>query len=423
MLRCINPSEVELGMFIHGFEGSWLDHPFWRKKFLLVEEPDLQKIRTSKVKAVIVDQDRSMVVADGVSAEPDVLRLPTATPLPAALREVARRYSAPAAKPRKASFRQEIRQADKIVAKSRKRVGAMFESARLGQALRLREVMPLIDEIRDSVERNSRALTSLVRLKSKDEYTFMHSVAVCTLMVNFARQLEMDDATIRAMGVAGLLHDLGKMAVPQAILDKPDRLTDDEMITIRSHPVRGHALIGNNPEIPDIARDVCLHHHEKIDGSGYPFGLAGDEISLAARMGAICDVYDAVTSDRPYKKPWTPSTALARMSSWQGHFDERLMQIFITSLGQYPSGALVRLDDSRLAVVIDNCADDPEAMRLTAFYCTASLEETEPRDIVVMPDRGVQIVGVERPDFWRLEGWDDRRLTLLANAAIVRAAA
>ncbi len=140
-------------------------------------------------------------------------------------------------------------------------------------------------------------------------------------------------------------------------------------------------------------------------------------------MGAICDVYDAVTSDRPYKKPWTPSTALARMSSWQGHFDERLMQIFITSLGQYPSGALVRLDDSRLAVVIDNCADDPEAMRLTAFYCTASLEETEPRDIVVTPDRGVQIVGVERPDFWRLEGWDDRRLTLLANAAIVRAAA
>lgn len=420
MLRRIKPEDVKLGMFIHGFDGSWFDHPFWRKKFLLADEQDAAKIRASKVTAVVIDAARGAAPQPSAAVPAGILK-----PVPQATGRsglAGPRYIPPTARSEKSSFRQETRRAARIVEKSKKKVGAMFESARLGQAVKLPEVLPLIDEIRESVERNNKALTSLVRLKNKDEYTYMHSVAVCTLMINFACKLDLDDDTIRSMGVAGLLHDLGKMAVPQIILDKADRLTDEEMTTIRSHPVRGHALIGENPDIPDIARDVCLHHHEKMDGSGYPFGLQGNEISLAARMGAICDVYDAVTSNRPYKDPWTPCTALGRMAQWQGHFDDRLMQVFINSLGLFPAGSLVRLNDHRLAVVVDNSLDDPAGVRVLPFYCTSRLQELDPREITVTPDRGVQILGTERPEFWHFQDWPAMRQSVLSRAMPLPAA-
>lgn len=421
MLQNIRPAEVKVGMFIHGFVGSWFDHPFWRKKFLLTDEDDVEKIRLSKVEAVIVD------VARGAAPDPRPVAaapvLPAARSVAAPVTMMARRYTPPVDTPQKTSYRQEMRKAAKLVEKSKKQVVSMFEGARLGQAVKVREILPLVDDIRESVERNSKALTSLVQMKTKDEYTFMHSVAVCTLMINMGRQMDLGDDTIREMGVAGLLHDLGKMAVPQEILDKNGRLTDDEFSTIRSHPERGYAMIGDNPDIPDVARDVCLHHHEKIDGTGYPFGLKGNEISMAARMGAICDVYDAVTSNRPYKAPWSPCTALSRMSQWQGHFDERLFQMFINSLGLYPSGEMVRLNDHRLALVLDNNPDDPAAVHVLPFYCTSNLQEIKPVEILISPDRGPQILGIERPEFWHFDDWAEWRSRLLAKAGPTSAAA
>ncbi|WP_446654456.1 HD-GYP domain-containing protein [Blastomonas sp.] len=422
MLQHIKPDRVELGMFVHGFVGSWFDHPFWRKKFVIEDEDDLAKIRQSKVEAVIVDDAR------GAAPRPPVqsMALPEATPvrrLATQPNPLAARYTPPSAGPRPAGFKQEAKRAAKIVEKSKKQVGAMFEAARMGQAIKIKDVAPLIDEIRESVERNNQALTNLVRLKTKDEYTYMHSVAVCALMINMARKLDLDETTIRHMGMAGLLHDLGKMAVPQMILDKTGRLTDEEFSAIRTHPERGHALIGDNPEVPDMARDVCLHHHEKIDGSGYPFGLAGDEISMAARMGAICDVYDAVTSNRPYKDPWTPAMALGRMGQWKGHFDERLMGVFINSLGLYPAGGLVRLNDHRLALVVDNCPEELMAIRVLPFYCTSRLQEIKPQELIVKPDQGPQILGIERPEFWHFEDWAGLRQSVLARAQGLSAAA
>lgn len=420
LLRHIKPAEVATGMFVHGFVGSWFDHPFWRKKFLLDDDEDVIKIRQSRVQAVIVDDERGTVPPPKPQAMPE---LPSPSRLATQPNPLVRRYTPPSVAAKGTSFRQESKRAAKIVEKSKKQVGAMFEAARMGQAINVAGVAPLIDEIRDSVERNNKALTNLVRLKSKDEYTYMHSVAVCALMINFARKLDLDEKTIRAMGMAGLLHDLGKMAVPQMILDKTGRLTDDEFTTIRSHPERGHALIGDNPEIPEVARDVCLHHHEKMDGSGYPFGLKGNEISLAARMGAICDVYDAVTSNRPYKDPWTPCTALGRMTKWQGHFDERLMQVFINSIGLYPAGGLVRLNDHRLALVMDNCEEEPTSIRVRPFYCTSRLQRIDPIEILISPDGGPQILGTERPEFWHFDDWETLRGSVLAKATDKSAAA
>jgi len=422
MLQHIKPDRVELGMFVHGFVGSWFDHPFWRKKFVIQDEDDLVKIRESKVEAVIVDDER------GLAPRIDRPRLTSVVPEPVRRlvpqpNPMATRYTPPSVAAKNTGFKQEAKRAARIVEKSKKQVGAMFEAARMGQAIKIKDVAPLIDEIRESVERNNKALTNLVRLKSKDEYTYMHSVAVCALMINMARKLDLDETTIRHMGMSGLLHDLGKMAVPQMILDKTGRLTDEEFSTIRTHPERGHALIGDNPDVPDMARDVCLHHHEKIDGTGYPFGLAGEEISMAARMGAICDVYDAVTSNRPYKDPWTPAMALGRMGQWQGHFDERLMGVFINSLGLYPAGGLVRLNDHRLALIVDNCPEELMAIRVLPFYCTSRLQQIKPQELIVRPDQGPQILGIERPDFWHFEDWAALRSSVLAKAQGLSAAA
>src|SRR5450830_1659591 len=175
---------------------------------------------------------------------------------------------------------------------------AMFNDVRMGRVIDMERCEQLVDEITASILRNSSALTSMVRLKIADDYTYMHSVAVCTLMVALARTLGMDEIACKEAGLAGLLHDIGKAFVPAEILHKPGRLTPEEFTIVKRHTVLGHEHLIGNPNVPEFATDVTMHHHEKIDGSGYPHGLSGAGISVLARMTSICDVYDAVTSDR-----------------------------------------------------------------------------------------------------------------------------
>ena len=230
---------------------------------------------------------------------------------------------------------------------------------------------------------------------------------VCALMIALARQLDLDEDQVRQAGVAGLLHDIGKMAIPMNILNKPGALTDDEFMTLKSHPTAGHKmLLGTG--VDDVTLDVCLHHHEKIDGSGYPHRLAGEGITLFARMGAVCDVYDAITSDRPYKRGWCPAESMRKMAEWQGHFDQRVFQAFVKRIGIYPVGTFVRLKSGLLGVVLGQTEKSLLKPRVKVIFSTKSMTYIPPETLnLSRPGLHDEIVGQEDPSKWGIKHFNE----------------
>lgn len=391
MLKKIQVSELTVGMFVHGFDESWLNHPFWRSKFLIEDAEVLQKVRESGIKDCWID------IAKGadIRAPSPVVVVPAAA-------------SQPPPKPQRATLADELGRAAQIRARATETTRHLFSQARLGRVIETDAYVELVDDVVESIKRNQEALCSLVRLKSADEYTYVHSVAVCALMVSLGRQLGMDDAECREAGLAGMLHDLGKAVMPNEILNKPGKLTDEEFAIIKTHPVRGYELLRESKGVSEVASDVCRHHHERMDGKGYPDGLVDAKISRIARMGAICDVYDAVTSDRPYKAGWDPAHALAQMASWQGHFDPLIFQSFVKCIGIYPTGSLVKLRSGRLAVVFEQSPKSLTRPRVKVFFSTKSQMPLRPEVVDLSSSQcSDQIESRESPEKWKFDYLND----------------
>jgi len=230
----------------------------------------------------------------------------------------------------------------------------------------------------------------------------MHSVAVCALMIALAKQLGLNPEQTRSLGIAGLLHDLGKAMMPMEVLNKPGKLTDEEFAIIKTHPEEGYNLLLSSTGADEIALDVVLHHHEKTDGSGYPKRLKDSEISLFAKMGAVCDVYDAITSNRPYKAGWDPAESLRRMAEWaNGHFDPTVFQAFVKSLGIYPIGSLVKLKSGRLGLVIEQSPKSLLTPSIKVFYSTRSDARIKPEIVdLSRPECADKIASREDPAKW-----------------------
>lgn len=394
MLKCIAVADLRVGMYIHEFCGAWMDHPFWRSRFLLHTEKDLQRIRASSIGELWIDVGKGLDVAAGaVSVSREEVTAKVEEQLLAAAQSVPLSLSS--------SLEDEVQRAAKLCERSKAAVISMFSDARMGQALQFEQASELVEEISASVLRHPNALISLARLKNADEYTYMHSVAVCALMIALARQLNLDEAQVRDAGLAGLLHDIGKMAVPSEVLNKPGELTDSEFASVRDHPEAGARMLLTSGQVSAQVLDVCLHHHEKIDGSGYPHRLPAERISLFARMGAICDVYDAITSNRPYKQGWDPAESIRKMAEWQGHFDAGLFQAFVKTVGIYPTGSLVRLASGRIGVVLEQQAKSLLTPRVKVFFSTKTQSQIahEVIDLAKLLGRD-KIVGRESAADW-----------------------
>lgn len=394
MLKKIKVNDVRLGMYLQEVCGSWMDHPFWKRSFKLAEDKDLNTLKNCGVDEVWIDTSKGLDVDAGVAAlsqKEGELKVESELNK---IEQTSQKTEVPV------SLQVELIAAKKIHTKTKEAVVSMFSDVRMGNALKLDDALSLVDEINQSIARNSSALVSLSRLKNADDYTYLHSVAVCVLMMALGRQLGLEDKVLKQVGLAGLMHDLGKVFIPQEVLNKPGKLTEEEFNIIKMHPLKGWEFLKNSNEANDLTLDVCRHHHERVDGKGYPDKLSGEALSLFARMGAICDVYDAITSNRCYKKGWEPAESIRKMAEWKdGHFDEAIFHAFVKTVGIYPTGTLLKLKSGRLGVVTDQSQNNLTKPLVKVFFSTRSnapiLQETI--DLSKSPD---SIANLENPLQW-----------------------
>ena len=269
----------------------------------------------------------------------------------------------------KVSFEQELGQANLLYQQAKGLQKKAFADIQAGRDLNLQQFQDCATGFIDSVFRNQDALLCMSHIREKDAYLLEHSVNVSILMTIFAKQMKFDEELIQQLATGALLHDIGKILVPDSILNKPGKLTAEEFGEMRRHVVYSHEILQKIPGLSPISIDVAAVHHERLDGKGYPYGLAEQQISVYGRMIAIVDTYDAITAQRCYKEGQTGISALKilKRESPQS-YDAALLSQFIKAIGIHPVGTLVKLNNDRLGIVIKANEQDPLRPVLKVFY-------------------------------------------------------
>jgi HD-GYP domain-containing protein (c-di-GMP phosphodiesterase class II) len=396
-------------MFIHELDCGWMEHPFLRNRFPVTSQDEVAKVCAARIRSVVIDCSKGL----GIEEAPTLEQAEAQTE-----REVTAIAARPVATPR-VTLGEELQRAAAIRQQAAGLVKSVMRDARLGKAIELDAVTPVVQGITESILRNQGALLGLMRIKNKDDYTFLHSVSVCTLLVAFCRSRELDGESLYQAGLGGLLHDTGKALVPDHILNKPGRLTDAEFAIVKKHPRDGYEILRQTAGIGPIPLDITLHHHERLDGSGYPEQLIAADISELAQMAAIVDVYDAITADRVYHKGIPAAEALRKIYEWSKfQFNPVLVQEFMRCVGIYPVGTLVLLESGRLAVVVEPHETSLLTPKVNVFFNTRSQAYIQPQTVDLARGLGFgggdRIVRHESPAKWQV---DPVRFLHVAEAA------
>lgn len=391
MRKKINVGDARLGMFITEICGNWIDHPFWKKEFKLDKQKDLDTLRQCGIEEVWIDTGKGLDVEHHA---------------PAAVKEESAAPQATASEKKTdhhVPVQDEVQRAQKVHLKAKRVATFIFKEARVGNAMQTGEAVDLVDDIAQSVARNPGALLNFARLKNKDDFTYQHSVAVSVLMVALGRQMGIEGDMLKSLGMAGLLHDIGKMMIPEEVLNKPGKLTKEELELIKTHSLLGWKMLKESHEVDATVLDVCLHHHERVDGTGYPDRLSGESLTLFARMAAVCDVYDALVSERSNRKGIPPADAIRKMAELQDtHLDKTVFHALVKTVGIYPTGTLVKLKSGRLGVVADQSPKSLLTPIVKVFFSTKINEPIFPElvDLSKSPD---SIASVEDTASWKFD--------------------
>ena len=271
--------------------------------------------------------------------------------------------------------------------------------------------LPLV--VSNTINYDNASLLAVAKLHTADDHTYEHCVATGALMYVLAQKLGMGRNEAKEYALAGLLHDVGKALMPADILNKPSKLTREEFATMREHVAWGLTYLRKCGIRSKIVLEACAHHHERLDGTGYPHQLKGDAIGLAARMCAVCDVYDALTSVRPYKKGWVSGNVISSMYRQKEQYDPDVLAAFIKIVGVYPVGTLVRLKSEKLGVVTQTNHVDLLKPKVRIFFDALSRSRLPVNDIVCSDGREA-VVKTEDPEHW---GWGNWSQDWVAYAA------
>lgn len=379
MIRKLDIDELKKGMYVSGFEKDGPDNAlFFMNSLLVRNKRDLKKFLSYGYRSayVVVDEPRKGSIPEkrrrlGHEEAQDVAGVQEDEGLKVRPREATGdEVAVDTGETRNlVEFSEELPAARKIWAEAESLSREFMSEDDLKNSINIDNVNTTVDRMVGSITRNGDALTSLVRLKSSYGYIFGHCVNVAILAMTIGRQMRLERAKLHDLGVAAILHDVGKTLVSQKILQKAGPLTDKEFGEMKLHPELGAELLTKTPGVTEDAVSVALQHHEKFDGTGYPEERSREEIHLYARITAVADVYDAMTSDRAYQKKLRPDIVLQKMYIWRdANYEPKLLERLIKCLGIYPIGTLVELNTGEIAMVKATNHSNPLQPRLLMLF-------------------------------------------------------
>jgi HD-GYP domain-containing protein (c-di-GMP phosphodiesterase class II) len=395
MIRKIPVRDLLPGMYVVDLHKRWLEHNIWRQHFRVRDDGQIARLVEEGIVEVSIDTARGLDVA-----QPE---RPKSPPPGSQYRSLA---DLKASRPRQVSLAEERRRAVLLLREANDHVVDLMQAARGGRHVDAARLEPLIGRMLESVQRNPDALAPLARLKQSQHYDTEHAVATAALIIAFGRQQGLPAPEIEKLALGTLLKDIGQAAIDARLIGKPGMLSQAEYSLVQSHVEEGLAVLEATARLPETAVAVVLEHHERYNGCGYPYRMAGDEISLAGRMAAIVDTYDAMTSERPYRAALSPSDALRQLFDQSGsQFDPALVAAFVHTVGVYPVGTLVMLESRHLAVVEQQHADNLLSPVVRVIYHAGRRQYVEPVEVDLARKVGNhygQIVGAESYERWGL---------------------
>ena len=341
MLRKVDVINLRTGMYVAELDRPWVESPFLFQGFIIESEEDLAKLRES-CKYVYVDDMKGPQLADN--------RFIRRTPSTGAKTTIVG-----ASQAEKAAFTTDVKQMAQTRAKASASVTRVLGDVRLGKSLDTQESKVVVETLVDNISHNPNSMLWLTNLRQKHERTANHCLNVSILAIAFGRHLGMGEDELNKLGLGAMLHDVGKMRIPPQILDKPGVFTEEERMVVRKHPSDGYGVLKLSKQLPPEVLDIVMHHHERVNGRGYPDGLSGDAVSLPARIVGLVDAYDNLTGDSLYRAVLPPGEALRMLrSDGANEYGRELVEEFIRCLGIYPVGSVVQLQSGAIAMIVSS---------------------------------------------------------------------
>jgi HD-GYP domain-containing protein (c-di-GMP phosphodiesterase class II) len=345
MKKQVSVGELQFGVFIAELDRPWTETPFMFQGFVLKDDKQLEVLK-QHCKHVFIDSEKGLDLPDRkLQTGP----LNTGPKGPSVLASIQNKtlYE------ELASVDAELPRARAAQGKTDAAVKDMLDSIRAGKAIDASRVKEAVTSMTDSVVRNPDAMLLLAKMKEKGERNLDRAVGVSIYMITFGRFLQLPREQLDLLGMLGLLQDVGKMRVPEEVLNKTGPLSNVEKALCKSHVEHSVAILKESTGLPPELPDLAALHHERYDGSGYPKALKGAQIGLFGVIAGLVDCFDALTHPRPFGEALAPSNALSMIYGWRdAQFDGPLVEQFIQCIGIFPVGAIVELNSGEMGIVI-----------------------------------------------------------------------